>query len=170
VPRVARLCSVLLLVASCKAGPGTSRTDTSATQSTHVAAPSDSLIYSSEWNIGDVPEEPENSVKTRFRFRVEQFRSGKLALFLDSAPALSTAARNFSNADSVRMDGLTRIDRFTPGCDIRSEEWAPRVAIVADSVYERKSRPRFIWLLDTANARIKPLPTDSALCFIAGPD
>ena len=131
----------------------------------------DERVWRAKWNMGDDPDEPDRSVSTRFVVRVEQFRSGILTVRLDTAAVGSSGDnRHFFTADSVRVSGLAPADRFTQGCKYGSGPWMPRIGIVSDTVYERSSRPKFIWLLDTMRVRIRELPTDSASCFLRGPD
>jgi hypothetical protein len=162
------LCSLLVL--SCEKNSGEARTTTVTADTTHPAGV-DSALYTGEWNMGEDPSYPEKSVDTRFVVRVNQFRSGILSVHLDTALVAEPGRRrHFFPADSVKVSGLTRIDHFTQACKNGSEKWAPRIGVLADTVYERDGRPRFIWVIDTATARIRPLPTDSASCFLAGPD
>lgn len=167
-PRCRYLVLSVLLVLGCENSP---REPGRETVQVDTAPISDSAIYELSQNIGKEPHEPEESVDTRFSIRVKQLRSGILTVFLDSAPSNSRpGARQFFPADSVKMTGLGPIDRFTQGCRYGSGPWQPRIAVLSDTVHERWGRPRFIWVLDTLNARIRPLPTDSASCFIAGPE
>jgi hypothetical protein len=78
--------------------------------------------------------------------------------------------RPFFPADSIQVTGLTRLDRFTQSCKYGSGTWQPRIGVVSDTTVEHDSRPRFLWLLDTASIRIRESPTDSAACFVAGAD
>ena len=127
--------------------------------------------YSEEWNVGDDPDEPEKSVDTRFRVRAVLLRSGTFYLSLDTSHAGDAEkGRPFYSADSVQVTGLTRIDRFTRACKYGAGPWKPRAAIVSDTLDEHDSQPKFIWLLDTANLRLRQLPADSAACFVAGPE
>ena len=123
-----------------------------------------------EWNMGADPDEPERSVKTRFVVHIEQSQSGGLLIRLDTAtPAKTFSGIAFYPADSVRVSALGSGERFTQACKYGSTPW-PTVAVISDTTYERWSRPKYSWLLDTANVRIRALPTDSASCFLAGPD
>lgn len=141
------------------------------TAAVDTAPSSDSAIYDASWNMGQVIDEPEESVDSRFAVRVKQSSSGILAVFLDSASSSSQPDdRQFFPADSVRIAGLIPIDRFTRACKYASGTRRPAIGVLRDTVYERWGRPRFIWLLDTVNVRIRQLPTDSASCFIAGPE
>lgn len=136
------------------------------------AAVSDTAVYKEAWNVGHDMEEPENSFNSRFSVRVTKSSSGKLKLFLDSAVLVSQSGPSQARvpADSVEVTGLTPADRFTQGCKYTSGNLWPIVGVLRDSVYERDGRPRFVWYLDTLNARIRRLPSDSASCFIAGPE
>jgi hypothetical protein len=135
------------------------------------ASVSQDTSYSAEWNMGENPDEPDSSIDTRFRVRVVQLRSGSLRLWLDTSRAgLPATNRVFYPADSVQVDGLTPVDRFTQGCTYGSGPWQPRVGVVSDTIIEHNSRPKVVWFLDTASVRIRQLPTDSASCFVAGPD
>lgn len=158
----------LLLVSGCQKGPGEPG---KRTELVGTAPSSDSVIYDVSENMGKDRHEPEKSVDTRFATRIKQLRSGILTIFLDSASSNSRpGARQFFPADSVKITGLGPIDRFTQGCKYGSGPWRPTIGILRDTVYERFGRPRFIWVLDTLNVRIRPLPTDSASCLIAGPE
>jgi hypothetical protein len=127
--------------------------------------------YAAAWNMGEDPDYPDKSIDTRFRVRVLQLRSGTLRVWLDTSQAgLSQTNRPFYPADSVQVAGLTPVDRFTQGCTYGSGSWKPRVGVVSDTIYEHNSRPKVVWFLDTASVRIRQLPTDSASCFVAGPD
>jgi hypothetical protein len=156
-------------VVSCeRTRPLPQRTDTSSTAAT---GPAPDTAYSEEWNMGEDPDEPEKSVDTRFRVRVAQFRSGMLRVWLDTSQAgQSEKDRPFAPADSIQVDGLTQMDRFTRACTYGSGPWKPHVAVAPDTIYEHDSHPKHIWLLDTASLRIRRLPPDSALCFVAGPE
>jgi hypothetical protein len=156
---------------------GCDRTLSRAESTTSTAAPTAALAaqndtaYSAEWNMGDDPDYPDKSVDTRFRVRVTRFRSGTLRIWLDTSKAgVSETHRAFYPADSVQATALAPIDRFTQGCGYGSGPWKPRVGVVSDTTYEHHTKPRLIWFLDTATARIRQLPTDSATCFVAGPD
>jgi hypothetical protein len=158
---------ILVLCLACDAGNKTpsSKTTSSTTQA------SDTVVYETWWNMGTDPDEPEKSVKSRFGVRVKELSSGTLTVFLDSASSADSGpSPHFVLADSVTVSGLTKLDKFTQGCTYGAGPWRPRIAVVRDSVYEHSGRPRFIWVLDTLHARIQPLPTDSASCFIAGPE
>lgn len=159
----------LLVVSGCDDDPKgaaikTPHVDTTATL--------DTSRYEASWNMGENREEPEKSVDTRFAIRVTRSRSLEvLTVFLDSASVSSyPGGREFFPADSINVTGLRPIDSFTLGCNYGSGPWEPRIGILPDTVYERAGRPRFIWVLDTVNARIRQLPTDSASCIIATPD
>ena len=169
-----RYCSIfifILAVAGCDDNPKVAVTKAARVD---TAAKSDTSSYENSWNLGDNIDEPEKAVDTRFVVRVKLSRSRDvLRVFLDSAPAGSTSfpgSRQFFPADSIEVTGLRRIDSFTQGCTYGSAPWEPRIAILPDTVYERWGRPRFIWVLDTVKVRIRPLPTDSASCFIGTPD
>lgn len=132
---------------------------------------SDSVVYENWWNMGTDLDEPEKNFESRFAVRVTELSSGTLTVYLDSASSTSAPeGRKFFLADSVAVTGLTKLDKFTQGCTYGAGPWQPRIGVMRDSVYERSGRPRFIWVLDTLNARIRPVPTDSASCFIAGPE
>jgi len=168
----------LVLTVACREKAVVQSPDTLVVRSPDVAvtsAPSVSnptlAIDTLEWNMGDDPDEPEKAVDTRFVVHVEQSRHGTLTIRLDTAPSGSVGrSRIFYRADSVRVSDLGTIDRFAQGCKYGSAPWQPRVAVISDTAYERWSRPKYIWLLDTVKVRIRPLPTDSASCFRAGPD
>ncbi len=158
----------LILVLGCEKNPREPSTKTAGVDATPV---SDTAIYYASWNMGQVPDAPEESVDSRFAVRVRQLSSGILTIFLDSAPSTSQpGGRQFAPADSVKIAGLGPIDRFTRGCGYGSGPWRPTIGVLRDTVNERSGRPQFVWVLDTAHARIRQLPTDSASCFIAGPD
>jgi hypothetical protein len=128
-------------------------------------------VFSDEWNMGRDYDDPFSSVDTRFVVRVAQFASGTLRVWLDtSRTGVSDKGRPFFSADSIQVGGLTKIDRFTQGCTYGTGSWKPRIGVVSDTLYEHKTRPKFIWFLDTVSVRIRSLPTDSASCFVAGPD
>ena len=128
----------------------------------------DTAVYEETWNIGQVSDEPEENQETRFQVRVTQLSSGKLSVFLDSAPLRS--GTTYSPADSVKIEGLTPVDHFTRGCKYGSGPWRQTIGVVRDTVYERFSRPQFIWVFDTVTARIQQLPKDSASCMIGSPE
>lgn len=130
----------------------------------------DSVVFEESWNVGDEPDEPETSVDTRFAVRVKKFQSGVLTVVLDSASSVRSGTRSFFTADSVRIAGLEPIDRFTQGCKYGSGPWRPTVGVVSDTVHERYSRPKLVWLIDTVTSRLRQLPPDSASCFVAGPE
>jgi hypothetical protein len=157
---------LILLLLGCEARPegGKRMTDKD-------AAGSDTAVYREAWNVGHDMEEPENSFNSRFSVRVTKSSSGKLKLSLDSA-VLRTPGPSQArvSADSVEVTGLTTADRFTQGCRYTAGNLWPMVGVLRDSVYERQGRPRFVWHLDTLNARIRRLSSDSASCFIAGPE
>ena len=172
------LLMALALTMACREKAVVRSPDTLVVQSSDVAVtgePSANMPVRSvdtlEWNMGDDPDEPEKAVNTRFVVHVEQSRSGTLTIRLDTAQS-GNARRSqaFYPADSVRVNGLETIDRFAQGCKYGSAPWQPRVAVISDTAYERWSRPKYIWLLDTANVRIRALATDSASCFRAGAD
>src|SRR3979490_3003106 len=121
--------------------------------------------------MGTDLDEPEKNVVSRFAVRVKEFSSGTLTVYLDSASSLDSGHdRHFVLADSVTVSGLTKLDKFTQGCTYGAGPWQPRIGVMRDSVYEHSARPRFIWVLDTLHARIRALSTDSASCFIPGPE
>lgn len=162
------LCIVVALACESKAPIQEGETTKAATVS---SAMQPDTVFSYEWNMGRDYDDPFSSVDTRFVVRVAQFASGTLQVWLDtSRTGVSDKARPFFPADSIRVGGLTKLDRFTQGCTYGTGSWQPRIGIVSDTTYEHKTRPKFIWFLDTASARIRPLPTDSASCFVAGPD
>jgi hypothetical protein len=158
---------ILVLCLACDPGNKTPSSKTTAT----ISQASDTVVYETWWNMGTDPDEPEKSVVSRFAVRVKELSSGTLTVFLDSASSIDSGHnRNFVLADSVTVGGLTKLDKFTQGCTYGAGPWQPRVAVMRDSVYERSGRPRFIWVLDTLHARIQALSTDSASCFIPGPE
>jgi hypothetical protein len=159
---------LLFLVLGCEKNPRDPDMKIAAVETTPSA---DSTIYDASWNMGEVPDEPDSSVESRFTVHVKKLSSGILTVYLDSAPSTSRPGnRRFFRADSVKITGLIPDDRFTRGCGYGVGPWRPTIGVLRDSVYERSGRPRFIWVLDTLRARIRELPTDSASCFIAGPD
>lgn len=131
--------------------------------------PIDSVDYDRRWNMGDDLDDPDKNVDTRFVVRARIFRSGVFTLVLDTIPRGASGLQKFK-ADSVSLTGLIVADRVTQSCRYGSRPWVPIVAIQRDSVYERRGHPRAVWLLDSANARIRPASADSVLCFIPGPD
>jgi hypothetical protein len=157
-------------IVSCESKSSGSNAEAVPTDTASMAVVPDT-VYSAQWNMGRDPDEPFSSVDTRFVVRVAQFGSGTLKVWLDSSRAgASEKDRPFFPADSVQISGLTRLDRFTQGCGYGSGPWKPRIGVVSDTVYEHASRPKYIWFLDTTSVRIRQLPTDSATCFVAGPD
>ena len=155
---------------ACESKPSRSNAETVPTDTASIAVVPDT-VYSAQWNMGGDPDEPFSSVDTRFVVRVAQFGSGTLRVWLDTSRAgVSEKDRPFFSADSVQVSGLTKLDRFTQGCRYGAGPWKPRIGVVSDTVYEHQSRPRYIWFLDTTSVRIRQLPTDSASCFVAGPD
>ena len=158
---------IVFLFLACDPGNKEPSSKTAATTS----QASDTVVYENWWNMGTDMDEPEKSYESRFAVRVEESSSGTLTVFLDSASSVdSGSSRRFVPADSVTVRGLTKVDKFTRGCTYGTGPWQPRIAVMRDSVYERDGRPRFIWVLDTLHARIQPLSTDSASCFIPGPE
>lgn len=138
--------------------------------------PADSVSYEWERNIGYDYEAAsageETGGESRFSVRAYQFRSGTLKIFLDTAPsAWSRSERRLRHfaGDSIILIGLTLADRFTDACNQGPGPY-PKVGVLRDSVYERSGRPRFLWFLDTANVRIRPVPIDSTSCFIPRPE
>ena len=128
-------------------------------------------VFSDQWNMGHDYDDPFSSVDTRFAVRVAQFASGTLRVWLDtSRTGVSAKDRPFFPADSIQVAGLSKNDRFTQGCSYGTGAWKPRIGVVSDTLYEHKTRPKFVWFLDTVSVRIRPLSTDSASCFVAGPD
>ncbi|HJQ54519.1 MAG TPA: hypothetical protein VJ825_11825 [Gemmatimonadaceae bacterium] len=158
---------ILLLSLACsKRESAGNSTDTSVTAATPVATPpsTDSITYQLSWNMGRDPDEPENSYKSRFTIAARQTSSGRIDILLSADSAGRSAV-----ADSVGVSGLTSADHFTLGC-LREQNAKQIVAILRDSVYERRSHPRFAWAVDTLSGRFIQLAPDSLRCFIAGPD
>lgn len=157
-----------LIVLGCESNP---RDPSLKTTATKPAPSTDTAIYEASWNMGQDRDEPEKSYESRFAVRVGQSSSGTLTVFLDSAIARSQSSYpQLVPADSIKITGLGPTDRFTRSCRYASGTLRPAIGILRDTVYERSGRPRFIWLLDTLKAQIRQLPTDSASCFIAGPE
>lgn len=169
-----RVALLPLLVLGCDSTPRNSATKASVVDSTTRpdtwTTDPDTSSYNESWNLGQDLDEPRKSIDTRFAVRVKR-GSGFLTVVLDSAPVSSQpGARTFFLADSIITTGLRPGDSFTRGCRIGSAPWEHRVAIVRDSVLDVERRPEFIWVIDTVNARIRPMPTDSAYCFIPSAD
>ena len=162
------LCVVLAL--ACKGKAPNQEGDTTKRRTGSSALQPDT-VFSDEWNMGRDYEDPFSSVDTRFVVRVAKLASGTLRVWLDtSQTGVSGKGRPFFAADSIQVGGLAKIDQFTQGCTYGTGPWKPRIGVVSDTLYEHKTRPKFIWFLDTVSVRIRPLPTDSAACFVAGPD
>lgn len=166
---ISRRWAVLTVLASlaCRESPNDTARGVNATPLT------DSVSHEWAWEVGDIHDSPDDSATgSRFAVRAKQFRSGLLTVFLDSAPRSSDPQddRTFVPVDSIHLRGLSDSDRFTRGCNYGTGPWKPRVGVLRDSVHERPGRPRYLWEIDTVNARMRALPTDSATCFIAGPD
>ena len=158
---------ILFLLLACDSANQASSSKTTPTNS----QASDTLVYENWWNMGTDMDEPEKSHVSRFAVRVNELSSGTLTIYLDSASSVDRGpSRRFLPADSVTVSGLTKLDKFTQGCTYGTGPWQPRIGVMRDSVYERPGRPRFIWVLDTLHARIQALSTDSASCFIPGPE
>jgi hypothetical protein len=162
------LCVFLAL--ACETKPPSQEGEIAKTNAVSSAVQPDT-VYSNEWNMGRDYDDPFSSIDTRFVVRVAQFGSGILRVWLDtSRTGVSDKNRPFFPADSIQVGGLTKIDRFTQGCTYGAGPWKPRIGVVSDTLHEHRTRPKFIWFLDTVSVRIRLLPTDSASCFVAGPD
>jgi len=112
-------------------------------------------------------DEPENNYNSRFSVRVRQLKSGRFDILLDSA---GSANHPDLVADSLSVNGVTLADRFTEGCIRNETSGRPVIGILRDSVYERRSHPRFAWYLDTLRLKIVQLSPDSTMCFLPGPE
>lgn len=157
----AALLSVLFLVLACNKQETPARANDS---SMAAGTPTDSVTYQTSWNMGRDPGEPENSYNSRFSVSVRQVSSGRLDVFLSADSIGQTTV-----VDSVWVNGLASTDHFTEGC-LREQNSKPIIAILRDSVYERRSHPRFAWSIDTLSRRFIKLSAESVVCFIAGPD
>jgi hypothetical protein len=162
--------AILLLSFGCntRSGDGEKATVVQGT----TTPPADSVTHRWGWSLNsedvDSTGAPVGS-ESKFEVRAYQFQSGRLQVFLDTAPPAPSARgwRRFAG-DSVTVTGLTEADRLTIGCNQGAGPY-PKIGVLRDSVYERPGRPRFLWFLDTVNVRIRPLPIDdSALCALVG--
>lgn len=160
------LCAVISTVACSKPDNVGSTAASPVARDSLVSLPvkTDSVTYQTSWNMGRDPDEPENSYKSRFTIAARQTSSGRIDILLSA----DSAGRS-TVADSVGVSGLTSADHFTLGC-LREQNAKQIVAILRDSVYERRSHPRFAWAVDTLSGRFIQLAPDSLSCFIAGPD
>jgi hypothetical protein len=134
-----------------------------------VVTPPDSVTFEEKWNLGDNPDEPDQSIRTRFVITVKKFRSGLFTLVIDTIPRSGTISAPFV-ADSVSTRGVEQADRVTKSCMQSPSGTLPIVGLLRDSVYERWGHPQAAWEIDSTRAQVRQISPDSVSCFIPGPD